>query len=304
MPALRILGISCLLLVASAGCGGTSNGSSSKPLVLATTTQLGDFARAVGGDAIDVHQILRPNTDPHEYEPRPDDVAAAAKAKLVLASGDKLDSWIEKIVEQGGGHPPVVTLADSAVDRVAGDPHWWHDPLNAIAAVKRMSASLSAADPKDRRAFARNAQAYIAKLHRLDAGIRACFASVGPADRKLVTSHDAFNYFAQRYGVKVIGAVLPSQTTEAQPSAGASAALVRQVRREHVKAIFLENSVNPKLAKAVARETHALGNLTLYGDTLGPPGSRGATYLGMERANADAMVRGFSGGRRGCTYAR
>jgi zinc/manganese transport system substrate-binding protein len=115
-----------------------------------------------------------------------------------------------------------------------------------------------------------------------------------------VTSHDAFNYFAKRYGIHVVGAIIPSQSTEAQPSAGDIAKLVSQVRREHVRAIFLETSVNPKLAEAVAEQTGAIGNLRLYGDTLGPKGSAGATYLGMERANANAMMRGFTGGKRGC----
>ena len=101
--------------------------------------------------------------------------------------------------------------------------------------------------------------------------------------------------------MRVVGAIIPSQTTQAQPSAGDVSRLVEQVRREHVRAVFLESSVNPKLGQAVARETHAIGNLTLYGDTLGPAGSRGATYLAMERANADAMVRGFTGGKRGCS---
>jgi ABC-type Zn uptake system ZnuABC Zn-binding protein ZnuA len=116
-----------------------------------------------------------------------------------------------------------------------------------------------------------------------------------------VTSHDAFGYFARRYGVTIVGAIIPSQTTQAQASAADVARLADQIRREHVKAVFLESSVNPKLAETVAREDHVIGNLTLYGDTLGPKGSSGATYLAMERHNADAMVRGFTGGARGCS---
>jgi ABC-type Zn uptake system ZnuABC Zn-binding protein ZnuA len=116
-----------------------------------------------------------------------------------------------------------------------------------------------------------------------------------------VTSHDAFNYFAHRYGVRVVGAIIPSQSTQAQASAGDVARLARQVKREHVRAIFIERSVNPKLGEAVARQTGVIGSLKLYGDTLGPAGSSGATYLGMEKANADAMARGFTGGRHGCT---
>ena len=125
-------------------------------------------------------------------------------------------------------------------------------------------------------------------------------SSVPASRRKLVTDHDAFGYFAGRYGIRVIGAVIPSQTTQAEPSAREVADLVSLIRREGVEAVFPETSVNPKLAQAIARESGAVANYTLYGDTLGPADSDGATYLGMERANADAMVRGFTGGQRGC----
>jgi zinc/manganese transport system substrate-binding protein len=306
-PAVAAVGIAALAL---AGCGNTASGDGDKAVVVATTTQIGDFARAVGGDAVAVHQILRPNSGPHEYEPRPDDVATTAGAKVVLANGDGLDGWIAKVVQQSGGSPEVVTLGDVATDKLPGessgaeaskyDPHWWHDPRNAIAAVERIRTALVKAAPDQQAAIDRNASAYLAKVRALDARLARCFAAIPAAQRKLVTSHDAFNYFAHRYGIRVIGAIIPSQTTEAQPSAGDVARLVKQVKRERVRAIFVEESVNPKLTKAVARETGAIGDLTLYGDTLGPAGSAGATYLGMEQANADAMARGFSGGRRGC----
>jgi ABC-type Zn uptake system ZnuABC Zn-binding protein ZnuA len=297
-------------LLALAGCGTPGSGGGSKPLVVATTTQLGDFARAVGGHAVTVHQILQSNTDPHQYEPRPADVEATANARVVLTSGDNLDGWMARVVGESGGHPAVVDVGAAAVAHVAGessgpeasryDPHWWHDPRNAVAAVERIRSALVAADPGAKAALDRSAAAYTAKLRALDAGIRGCLRPVPLADRKLVTSHDAFNYFARRYGVKVVGAIVPSQSTAAQPSAGDVARLAKQIRRERVRAVFLESSVNPRLAEAVARETHVIGNLTLYGDTLGPKGSAGATYLGMEAANAGAMVRGFSGGRHAC----
>jgi ABC-type Zn uptake system ZnuABC Zn-binding protein ZnuA/ABC-type Mn2+/Zn2+ transport system permease subunit len=297
-----------LALLLLTGCGSSSNG---KPVVVATTTQIGDFARAVGGDAIDVHQILRPNTDPHEYEPRPDDIQRTADAKVVFQNGDGLDAWMGKVVKQAGGNPQVVTLGDAARTQVPGessgpeaspvDPHWWHDPRNAEAAVERIRSALGAALPKDKEAFDRRAATYVGQIDGLDKRIERCFASVPKSERKLVTSHDAFHYFAKRYGIQIVGAIIPSQSTEAQPSAGDIARLVNQVRREHVKAIFVETSVNPKLGEAVAKQTGAIGNLRLYGDTLGPKGSAGATYLGMELANANAMMRGFTGGKRGCS---
>jgi len=121
--------------------------------------------------------------------------------------------------------------------------------------------------------------------------------------RKLVTDHDAFNYFARHYGITVVGAVIPSQTTQAQASAGAVAKLASLIKAEHVRAVFPESSINAKLADALARETGAKSNYTLYGDTLGPAGSPGATYLAMEQHNADSMVRGFTGGRLGCSIS-
>jgi ABC-type Zn uptake system ZnuABC Zn-binding protein ZnuA len=123
---------------------------------------------------------------------------------------------------------------------------------------------------------------------------------VPAAERKLVTDHDAFGYFTERYGITVVGAVIPSQTTQAQPSAGDTADLARTIEREGVKAIFPEESLNPDVAEALADQTGITAQYHLYGDTLGPGDSRGGSYLGMEQANADAMVRGFSGGERGC----
>jgi len=275
-----------------AGCGG----GASHPSVVATTTQVADFARAVGGEAVTVHQILQPNTDPHEYEPRPADVQATSDAKVVLENGDKLDDWMRKVVSKAGGHPEVVDLWTSVPVKLRTNPHWWHDPRNAEAAVVAIRDAFSRAFPKQRQSFERNAASYLAQLRALDRTIAQCFANVPPADRKLVTDHDAFPYFAQRYGIKVVGAVIPSQTTQAQPSAGDTAKLIALIKREHVRAVFPESSVNPRLARTIARETGASSNSTLYGDTLGP----NQTYLEMERANADAMVRGFTGGRQGC----
>jgi ABC-type Zn uptake system ZnuABC Zn-binding protein ZnuA len=274
--------------------------------VVATTTQLADVAREIGGDAVAVHEILRPNTDPHEYEPRPADVAATAHARVVIASGDGLDHWIGQLVgEAGGRRPPVVTIAPAHTPfRRAGDPHWWHDPRNMAAAVPVIRAALQRVAPGSAGAIGRRAAAYVRELRALDAGIAACVRAVPPGERTLVTSHDAFGYFARRYGIRVVGAVIPAQTSEAQPSAGQVSRLARLVRADHVRAIFPESSLNPKLAQALADATGARASLTLYGDTLGPEGSAGDTYLKMELANARAMVEGFTGGARTCRISR
>ena len=294
-PSVRRLVPAAAAMLLLAGCGSNGGPASGLPVV-ATTTQIGDWARAVGGANARVRQILQPNTDPHEYEPRPADVEATAGAKLVLESGDNLDRWMGKVISQAGGKPTVVVLGDGVPVRLGDDPHWWHDPRNAIAAVGEIRDALVRADPQHAQAYRRNAAAYIAELRALDRGIAACFAQVPRAQRKLVTDHDAFGYFARRYGISVVGAVIPSQTTQAQPSAGETAKLIALIRREHVEAVFPESSINSKLARSIAHETGASSRYTLFGDTLGPR----QTYLSMLRANADAMVRGFTGGKRGC----
>jgi ABC-type Zn uptake system ZnuABC Zn-binding protein ZnuA/ABC-type Mn2+/Zn2+ transport system permease subunit len=298
-----------------AGCGAGSAGSSGGQVeVVATTTQIGDFVREVGGPAVSVDQILQPNTDPHEYEPRPSDVEGAAGASLVFVNGDNLDNWVDQIVSDSGSDAEVVDLGAVVPDRLLGetsggeaskyDPHWWHDPGNVEAAVRQIERSLAASEPAFRAQFARNAGRYLAKLRRLDRGIAKCIDTIPVDRRRLVTDHDAFGYFAHRYGIEVVGAVIPSQTTQAQPSAKDLSALVALIDREHVRAIFPESSLSPKVAEAIAAQTGATSDYTLYGDTLGPTGSGGATYIAMEEANADAMVRGFSGGRHGCPSSR
>jgi len=305
--AVAVLALAC----GAAGCGATTRGSTGGKLdVVATTTQIGDWARAVGGDAVDVHQILHPNTDPHEYEPRPADVQAVANAAVLLTNGDGLDHWAGKLVEEAGGSPKVVDLSRSVPDRLPGsqggpqpstyDPHWWHDPVNALAAVREIGAALERARPPARAAIARGARVYERRLRTLDAQIHGCFRRVPPRSRNVVTDHDAFGYFAHRYGLRVLGAVIPSQATLAQPSARDLSSLAALVRREHVVSIFPESSLSPKLARAIARETGAAAGLTLYGDSLGPAGSDADTYLKMEAANARTMALGLSGGRVRC----
>lgn len=291
-----------------------------RPLVVVTTTQLGDIVGNVAGDAAEIHQLLQANSDPHDYEPRPADIEATAGAKVVFESGNELDHWMEDVVKEAGGAAAEVAIApDHTPHKVEGeheeaegedehghqesefDPHWWHDPRNVEAAVGVIRDQLIEAAPANRSVYDANAAAYLAKLRALDSGIAACMEQVPATERKLVTSHDAFNYFTARYGITVVGAVIPSQSTQAQPSAGEIADLAAVVRRERVKAIFPESSVNPDLARTLARETGAKADYVLYGDALGPEGSSGDTYLKMEAANADAMVKGFTGDRQGCS---
>jgi ABC-type Zn uptake system ZnuABC Zn-binding protein ZnuA/ABC-type Mn2+/Zn2+ transport system permease subunit len=302
-----------LLGLIAAGCGSVDQSASGSDFaVIATTTQIADWTREVGGAAVDVRQILQPNTDPHDYEPRPADVEATSKAKVVFESGEGIDAWMSEVVEQSEGNPVVVALGDRIpVRRVEEkgatasprDPHWWHDPRNVEGAVGAIRDALTAADPARASVYARNARTYIGRLRALDAGIVACVATIPDSDRKLVTDHDAFGYFAARYGFRVVGAVIPSQSTQAQPSAGETAELVDLIEREGVKAVFSESSLNPELAKTISEESGASSEYTLYGDSLGPAGSSGATYLTMEQANADAITSGLTGGTSSCTIS-
>lgn len=307
-PALAATGLALVFL--AAGCGSGTGGEDDRLAVVATTTQVGDLVRAVGGEAVAVDQILQPNTDPHEYEPRPSDVLATAEADLVFASGEDLDGWIEEVVSDSGSDARVVDLGaivperrpgeESSEEGSAYDPHWWHDPRNFERAAKEVALRLAAADPAHAAAYRRNGDSYVAKLTRLDSGIGRCLGSVPASRRKLVTDHDAFGYFADRYGIAVVGAVIPSQTTRAQPSARDLSELADLIESEGVQAIFPESSLSSDVADALARQTGVTAEYALYGDTLGPAGSDGDTYLRMEAANADAMVRGFTGGKRGC----
>jgi ABC-type Zn uptake system ZnuABC Zn-binding protein ZnuA/ABC-type Mn2+/Zn2+ transport system permease subunit len=301
--------LAALVVAGCADSGASGNGLR----VVATTTQIADWTRAVGGDLVDVHQILKANTDPHDYEPRPADVQAYANAKLVFTNGDNLDGWSSKVAHEAGGSGKTVDLGAVTPVRVPGessgpersryDPHWWHDPSNVAAAVKRIGTALAVAQPAHAPTFERRARAYIRKLHALDRSIGACLGRIPMPERKLVTDHDAFNYFARRYGIEVVGAVIPSQTTEAGASAKGVTKLTELIKREHVRAVFPESSLSAKLARTIAAETGASADFTLYGDTLGKPGSSGDTYLKMEAANAAAIARGLSGGRVRCTIA-
>ena len=290
-----------LALVVLAGCG-TGSGEGT-PRVVATTPIVADLARQVAGDRAEVKQLLHANTDPHDYEPRPGDVRAVADARVVFANGMGLDDWLGDVVESSGDDPEVVDLSKSLPVVRGDDPHWFQDPRNASVAVERIRDALTAADPEGGQGYRDRARRYLRRLAALDESLQACFAKVPRDQRKLVTDHDAFGYFAARYGIQVVGAVLPSQTTQAQPSAADTKRLADLIEREDVRAIFPEESLNPRLADALADQTGATSEYQLYGDTLGEPGSRGGTYLLMQRSNADEMTRGFTGGAEGCSQA-
>src|SRR3954452_20492439 len=285
---------------ALAGCGGASAGDDGRPVVVATTTQAGDLARNVAGERAHVTSILKPNTDPHGYEPRTGDVKALVGADLVLRSGGEIDDWLEEARRGAGSDAPVLTLGRDT----SRDPHWWQDPRAAIAAVPRIQDALSQVDPGGRAGYAARAASYLAALRRLDAGIARCIATIPPDRRRLVTTHDALGAFARRYGLSVIATVIPSRSTAGQASAGETADLVRTLRRERVPAVFAESSVRSDVEKAIAREAGARVAPPLWADSLGPKGSSGATYIGSMEADARTIAAALGGDVARCPQGR
>jgi ABC-type Zn uptake system ZnuABC Zn-binding protein ZnuA len=298
------LAATAVATIAVAGCGDTGAGAKSGRItVVATTTQVADLARDVGNDRIDVRQILAPNADPHDYEVRPDDIRSVSGADLVIRSGGDLDGWLSDAISSSGTEAPVLTLIDKVPTRRLDsevDPHWWQDPRNAERAVAEIRDELVAVDGANAAAYKSAAAAYTKRIAALDTAVEDCMARIPAARRKLVTTHDALGYYADRYGIDVIGAVIPSLSTQGQPSAGQTAELIRTIKGAGVSAIFAESSVNPKVEQAIAAEAGATVGKPLWADTLGPKGSAGGTYLSSIASNTRALVDGFTDGRTRC----
>lgn len=242
--------------------------------------------RNVAGDRAEVTVLLPPNADPHEFEPRPGDLAAISQAQVIFKNGAGLEASLEPVLRSAGGAPLLVECAQGLTLRTLeeggqhiADPHLWFDVRNTIHYVERIREGLIQADPAGRDAYTANAAGYIAQLNELDAWIVAQVSQVPLEQRKLVTSHDTFGYFAQRYGFEVIGALFPASGVEAQPSAQQVASLIQVIKAAGVKAIFTESTVDPKFAEQIARDA-GVGVVTkLYTDALGEPGSGAETYI-------------------------
>lgn len=298
-----------VLFLAACGGGGTSadlpsdRGDTLK--VVATTTEVADFARNVGGDKVKVHQILKPNVDPHDYEPSPLDIQAIAEADVIVKNGVGLEKWLDSVIEASGFDGTVVDASQGVPirkggdeDDADGDPHIWHNPLNVKTMTANIERGFAEADPADAAVYRANQAAYAAKLDELDTEIARKIDSIPPERRKLVTNHDAFGYYIERYRLTFVGSIIPSFDTSAELSAKQISDLVAKIKQAGVPAIFSEASLPPKTAEAVGREAGVkvvAGEGSLYGDTLGPEGSPGATYLQMERHNTDTIVNALKG---------
>jgi zinc/manganese transport system substrate-binding protein len=299
----------CLLLAVPLlfACSGGDGGSDGRLRVVAT--QIGDFARQVGGDRISLTVLLRANEDAHDFAPTPRQVRAMNDADLILRNGIGLDTFVNRALAGSSARVVVVTQgiplreADSGLHADEGDedeesrreaagydPHVWFAVANARRMVQNIGDAFAKADPANAGYYASNTSAYLARLDQLDAEIRASVALVPPACRKLVTNHDVLGYYAEAYGFQVVGSVIPGTSTEARPSAADVADIVRQVRAQGVPAVFAEASANPALIRQVAREAGVKVVDDLYGDSLGPSNSKGGTYVGMMQANTSKIV--------------
>jgi ABC-type Zn uptake system ZnuABC Zn-binding protein ZnuA len=259
--------------------------------VVATTTQVADFGRNVGGDRVQVTSLLKPNLDAHDYEPSPADVEAIAHADLVLENGAGLETWLHDTITSSGFHGPLVDTSQGIQLRQVGgqlDPHIWQNPRNAQRMVANIDRALAAADPADARIFRANLATYTKQLQALDAEVQRQIDSL--ANRKLVTNHDAFGYYSDRYGLQFVGSVIPSFDSSAELSGRDIHDLVAKIKATRVKAVFSETSLPPRTAETIAREAGVKvveGEGALYGDSLGPAGSDGDTYLKMIRPQDD-----------------
>lgn len=283
---------SALATVLLVACGGGDDSSGRSGIkVVATTTQIGALTKAVAGDKIQLSTLLQAGASAHDYEPDPSALKKISAARIVLKNGIGLDDWLDKSINSAGGANAVVVVTTGvAISKSAGgkedDPHVWHDPKNAKVMVDNIVKALGAADPANAALFRANGDAYNLKLDAADKEARALIDSIPAANRKMVTNHDAFGYFLRAYGLTFVGAVIPSTSSEAQPSAKELAELQDLIKREGVKAIFAEEELDPKVARELSKDTGVKIIDNLYADSLGKLGSGAETVDGMIVSNA------------------
>ena len=294
-----------LLLFAAACAPASPTPGGGRLRVVATTTQVGEAARQVGGDDIALTVLLRPGADAHEFEMTPAAAAAIERSEVILESGAGLERWLEGALTTIGGADRVrdmsagVTLREPDDPAEAGetDPHYWLTAPNAIRMVENVRDALTKARPDLGDAFAARAASYVTRLDTADAKIRALIAEIPEARRGIVTNHDALGYFVAEYGLRFVGSIFPSLDVSAEPNPAQLAQLADTIRSAGVTAIFSESAVNPKLAKAIADETgaHVVAD-PLYTDSLGPPGSGADTLDGMLLHDAQVIHDALLGG--------
>lgn len=302
-----------LLAAAASAClPGTSLATSPAPLtpplpVVASFSILGDLAKVVGGERVRVTTLVGPDEDAHAFEPRPADAKAIAQTRLLLINGLGFEPWAQKLAQSAGYKGLTVVASDgvkaSALAEESGhdkghshaaeqnDPHAWQNPANVVLYVRNIAAGLAKADPAGTPVYQANAAAYVKELQALDAWAVAQFAAIPAAKRKVITSHDAFGYFAAHYQIEFLAP--QGVSSDAQPSAKHVAQLIRQIQREKIRAVFLENMSDPKLLIQLSKDAGVKPGAALYSDALSGPGKPGATYLQMMRHNVTQLAAGM-----------
>lgn len=278
----------------------------SAPRVLVVESFLTDITLNIAGDRIEVDTLIPFGVDPHTFQPAPRDVAKVSASSLVIMNGAGFETWMEEMLANAGGERTVVEASAGLTSRTAQpgepehgeedgdheevDPHFWLDPLNTIRYVENIRDALITFDPGGSETYTRNAAQYIDELNQLHAWIEAQVAAIPPDQRKIVTNHESFGYYADRYGFQIIGTVIPGVSSGASPSAQQLAALIDAVRSTGARAIFMETGANPQLAQQVAEETGVVVVTDLYTHSLTPAGGPAPTYLEMMRYNTRTIV--------------
>jgi len=270
--------------------------------VVATFSILGDFARNVGGDRVSVTMLVGPNSDTHVYTPTPSDAKEITDAKLVIVNGLGLEGWLPRLIKSSGSKAATVVATRGIATRKIenghdhgpgdADPHAWQSVLNAKTYVANIRDALTAVDPAGADAYRANAAAYLARLDALDREIREALAKIPPERRSVISTHDAFGYFAAAYGIKFIAP--QGVSTESEPSARDIAAIITQIKRQKIPAVFLENVSDPRLMRRIAAETGANIGGTLYSDSLTDEKGPAPTYIDMVRHNIKALTSALS----------
>jgi len=296
-----IVFLSILMLALTACAGQLTSGQTpgtTLPVILTSTTFLADIAHNVAGDRLTVESLLSPGADPHEYQAVPSDVQKITESKVLIVNGLDYDQFVQPLLENAGGTRLVVTASDGLEARpmqeetgeTATDPHMWMAPPRVIKYVENIRDGLTEADPAGTDLYKANADAYISRLDELDAWIQVQVEQIPKESRLLVTNHDSLGYFAEQYGFKVIGTIVPGVSSEAAPSAQQIAALIDEIKSTGAPAVFLNISDNPQLAEQIAAETDSKVITDLYIETLSPADGPAATYINMLKYDVTKIV--------------
>lgn len=269
-----------------------------RPKLVATINILADMATQVAGNHLEVVSLLPSGKDPHTYEPRPGDAALLARADVILTNGLHLEGWLDKLIQSAGGKAEIL-VATRRIDAIRAqdysnsfDPHAWMSFPNAIRYIQEIEATLGRLYPSLQQEFVRNAAAYIAELRLADQKLRLAFQKIPPAARFIITSHDAFRYFAREYGFQV--ASVMGTSTDADVSLKDINHLILVIRENRVPAMFVEVALNPKILQQLARDLGVRIGGSLYTDSFGPPGSGADSYLKMMHFNASVLLSALS----------